>query len=450
MTPPLTPPLTFGFILAAGRSRRMGVGASKVLTDLGGQCALDYVLQAARPWCDKIYCVLSPDSPWLCPEIQKAKGFHAVVQENPKGTAHAFSLAFDQVQKQGHTPSSIVVLLGDTPLIQSQDLAPLFSSQADLVLMGMTPLNRTHQYGRIVVDQDNHVQQIVEFSHPSYKDLPPESPVNTGVMRMTSHWLNDALKALKPCAKTQELYLTDLVPHAPLCTLIQGDPIPFQGMNTPQERHAVFHAFQERWRKRACEQGAFLMDPQSTFFSHDTFLSPGVTIEPFVHFRSGVNIQKNAHIGSFCVLEGCTLEEGVRVGPFAHLRSGTHLGAYAQVGNFVEIKNTFLGAFSQAKHLSYLGDAHIEKDVNIGAGVVTCNYDGHQKFKTTIGERSFIGCNSSLIAPLTLGQDVTIGAGSVIDQSILAGHLGIARVKQKHIRLPDWSKHLKRKIRSQH
>ena len=433
------------FVLAAGKSKRMGF--PKMIAPLGGRPMMDYALEIARSIGDReVYCVVSP-------EIKAQRKFSLqeqdwpffVVQDPPLGTGHAFFLAFHAALARDplFLTKDILVLLGDGPLSEITDVLPLlqdFPELPDAVVMGMNPPD-PQGYGRLILKQ-GRIQAIVE-ARDGVAPHPDGSFCNTGVMRIRAKAAEKALSMLQPSAVTGEIYLTDLITHIPHSTAIEGPWQRFSGVNTLKELQEAERQWQIRFREKACSQGALLLAPENTFLSYDTQFSPGVRIHPYTCFGPKVIVEKNVTVYSFSVLEACRIREGSHIGPFAHIRSGD-IGPYGVLGNFVEMKNTTMGYGSKAKHLSYLGDAVIGAQVNVGAGVITMNYDGHQKHPTLLEDGVSVGGNTSLIAPLTLGADSTIGAGSVITKSVPPQCLSLSRTEQKTILLPTTSKHLRR------
>lgn len=435
---------TVFFLLAAGRSSRMEASLSKILFPLGGRRVVDYMIDAIGcPDQSKIYAVVSQEvESYLNKNYPKIR---CVRQDQPNGTGDAFARAFSVADQEIEMDRvSIVVTLGDLPLVQKEDLQMLerINSDCDVMLIGMTPPDPSC-YGRLVTN-GNQVDRIIESkeSSPEEKEI---KICNTGVMKIKGSFARDFLSKMKKSQKTLEYYLTDIVEHTKSSFFIQGMWESFLGVNTREELSVAEKILQKRWRTRAMKQGAFLIDPDSVFFSFDTETNKDVIIDPFVRFGPGVVLKQNAVIRSFSFLSGCTIHEKAVIGPYAHIRPGTSIGKESSIGCFVETKNANIGEKSQAKHMIYLGDVTVGDNVNIGAGTITCNYDGHLKHKTIIESDTFIGSNTSIIAPVSIGQKATIGAGSVIVSHVPHEHLAFSRQKQKNIPLKKESKHLNRR-----
>ncbi len=439
------------FILAAGRSKRMESHTPKVFLPLGGRTVIEYSLEVARCWAEKdVYTVLSAST--VVHQITETLGSAIVIQEAPLGTGDAFRVAFREavVKDPDFLSKDILVLLGDTPLVQVSDLTPLIESyqserdgkKPDIAVMGMTPPS-PEGYGRLVTSSQGQVTAIIECAQatPDQKKI---SLCNTGVMLIRASSVAPLIDFFER-SSSGEFYLTDLIAQVPLAVAVQGDWESFAGFNTRQQWHQVEHLLQKRFRERAIQQGAFLLGPETTFFSYDTQVGKDVMIHPHTVFGPGVQLEDDVTILSFSVLTQCQVQSKATVGPFAHIRGGCLLGPQSYVGNFVEVKNTVLGEKSQAKHLTYLGDATIGDHVNIGAGVITCNYDGVHKYATVIEDRAFIGSHSTLIAPITIGEQAFVGAGSTLTKNVSSRTLALSRAPQKDIPLSPGSKLLREK-----
>jgi bifunctional UDP-N-acetylglucosamine pyrophosphorylase/glucosamine-1-phosphate N-acetyltransferase len=429
------------FILAAGKSSRMGTARSKIELPLGGRPLLEYVLDVASHWAgDEVYCVLSPE------QEQVSIRAHRVIQPVAKGTGDAFKIAFQHALQRDSDflLKDILVVLGDAPLLQVQDLAPLMAlPEGSFGIMGMVPPD-PGAYGRIKIE-NGHVS-IVEARHASQE----ESAIplcNTGVMRMKASLVYPFLSELT-ASGASECYLTDLVARVPDVCVIEGAWQNFLGINTRSEWSQAEGLLQQRFRQKAMEEGALLLAPETTFLSYDTQVARDVMLFAHTVLQPGVRLERGVRVLPFSVLQSCHIQEESSIGPFAHIREGSVLGAHTCIGNFVEVKHSTLESGSKAKHLSYLGDAQIGSGVTIGAGVITCNYDGHKKSKVTIGSGSFVGSNAALVAPIVLGENVTVGAGSILTQDVPDQTLALSRADQKNIALSQDSKHLKRKNRS--
>lgn len=436
------------FILAAGQSKRMESHIPKVLMPLGGRSVLQYSLEVATTWAgEDVYTVVSPSTAQH--KAIEGVGGHLVIQEWPLGTGDAFRVAFRAAlaRDPDFLHKDILILLGDTPLVQPHDLAPLLqaykenSHRPDIAVMGMCP-PQPEGYGRILVS-DQKITGIVECAHAT-ADQKKVSFCNTGVMVVRASSVAHLLDCL-PCSTAGEFYLTDLIAQVPVAIAVQGQWQHFSGFNTRQQWHQMEHLLQQRFRERAIQQGAFLLGPETTFFSYDTQVGKDVMIHPHTVLGPDVQLEDNVTLFPFSVLTQCRVQAGAKVGPFAHVRGGCVLGPGSCVGNFVEVKNTKLGEKSQAKHLTYLGDATIGAHVNIGAGVITCNYDGVNKFETSIGDKAFVGSHSVLIAPVTIGEQAFVGAGSVITKDVSSRALALSRVPQKERPIPEGSKLLREK-----
>lgn len=417
-------------VLAAGHGTRMKSDLPKILHPLGGRPVLHYVLDLAEQFHpEKTVLVVSP----ALGEIQTPFNHQTVVQHPAQGTGDAVKFAMPHLSSESH----VLVLYGDTPLIEKKTLDNMIAvshthPETAVIVLGMQ-LEAPGGYGRLILNAQGELEEIIEA-----KDLKPEQKsenlCNSGVMLIKGELLEPLLNTLTPQNAGKEYYLTDIVQSARkmghVCRVVEGDPSEFIGINTREDLASAEASLQQKWRKEALSKGVTLRDPQTTYFSYDTKVAEDVTIHPCVVFGPGVIIEKDAEIFSFCEMSESFIGPKAKVGPFARLRGGVHLEDEAEVGNFVEAKKSHFGKKAKAKHLSYIGDAELGTRANIGAGTITCNYDGYNKFQTKIGESVFIGSNSSLVAPLTVGDFAIVGAGSVVTEDIESRDLVISRGTQ--------------------
>jgi bifunctional UDP-N-acetylglucosamine pyrophosphorylase/glucosamine-1-phosphate N-acetyltransferase len=364
----------------------------------------------------------------------KAAGADAVLQDPPLGTAHAVAATKDLL---GDFEGDVVVLYADTPLVRSETVRGAFAAVeqgADVAVLGFdTP--QPGAYGRLVVE-NGALKRIVEANDAAPDEL-KITLCNSGVLAAPARTLFALVAQVKNKNAKKEYYLTDIVAIAKRAEAVTGDAAEFAGVNSRAELMEAETAFQARMRRAALEAGVTMIAPETVFFTHDTRLAEDVTVEPYVVFGAGVEIAAGAIVHSFSHVEGAKIGPGASVGPFARLRPGAVLGENAKIGNFVEVKNTTLGKDAKANHLTYLGDAQIGANANIGAGTITCNYDGFLKHRTVIGEGAFVGSNSALVAPVEIGARAYVGSGSVITGSVPPDALGVARGRQSVI--PNWA-----------
>lgn len=366
------------------------------------------------------------------------------LQKERKGTAHAVSCGLASFEKGGGAQSAtedlgekLLILYGDTPLTTHQTMKKMSDKLEDfsLCILGFDD-EEENAYGRLVVDSKGHLEKIVEF-----KDATDEERkialCNSGVMAVDGAAIKNLLAKVKNDNAAGEFYLTDIVAIAGEFglkrTFIKTDLQEVLGVNSRVELARVDLLKQNRIRKKMMDSGVTLLDPTSVYFSFDTKISNDVVIHPNVFFGPGVEIHKNVEVKSFSHIEGAEIAVGAVVGPFARIRPGTKIDENVRIGNFVEVKKSHLKKGAKVNHLSYIGDSEIGVEANIGAGTITCNYDGYSKFKTKIGDRVFVGSNSALVAPVEIAQDAVIAAGSVITKNVEKDSLAFARSRQTNI-----------------
>ena len=417
-------------ILAAGQGSRMQSDLPKVLHRLGGVPLFGHALAAARSLePEQVIVVTGHGSDRVTKALSKLDPeARTVLQEEQLGTGHAVRQTLPELEG---FEGKVVVLYGDTPFIGEDTLAAIASHTSDLVVLGFEAVD-PGRYGRLIVT-DRGLERIVEFKDA---DAPTRDIAlcNSGVMALDASLLRQLIGKLSNDNASGEYYLTDLVALARAegrrADVVICDEEETLGINTRAELAQAERTFQARARARALEDGVTLTDPDSVWFALDTFIGRDAIIGPNVVFGPGVTIESEAEILPFCHLEGCHVSSGATVGPFARLRPGAELGGDVHVGNFVEIKNAVLDEGVKVGHLTYLGDAHIGEATNIGAGTITCNYDGVMKHRTEIGARAFIGSDTMLVAPVRIGDDAMTGSGSVITQDVPDGALAIGRARQ--------------------
>ncbi|HAU29316.1 MAG TPA: bifunctional UDP-N-acetylglucosamine diphosphorylase/glucosamine-1-phosphate N-acetyltransferase GlmU [Rhodospirillaceae bacterium] len=419
-------------ILAAGKGTRMNSDLPKAMHILAGKPLFRHVLDTAlalQP--ARIVAVIGPDMDMLA---RQAHPHDVVVQKEPLGTGHAASTAMNAL---AGFSGDILILYGDTPLITSESLARLLSrrreNDAAIAVMGMRP-NDPARYGRLITDSKGNLLKITEYADASDNER-AISFCNSGIMAADARLLPDLLSTLSPRNNKGEYYLTDCVElarkagHA--CIAVEGDVSELSGINTRSELATAESLLQNRLRQAAMTAGVTMPSPETVFLCADTRFGRDIVIGPHVVFGPSAIVGDNVEILSFSHIEGTTIEKGARIGPFARLRPGSMVGENAHVGNFVELKNTTLAPGAKANHLTYLGDCTVGSKTNIGAGTITCNYDGYLKHKTIIGAGAFIGSDVALVAPVTVGDGAIIGAGSVITHDIPADAIAIARSRQE-------------------
>ena len=419
-------------ILAAGQGTRMNSGLPKVLHALGAAPLLHHAMRAAQSLDPDRTIVVAGHGAEAVSKAAKAfdPDVQIVLQAEQRGTGHAVQQAAPLLT--GETGDAIV-LYGDTPFLRAETLDRMMQARArhSVVFLGF-PAQDPARYGRMVTDGEE-LLRIVEF-----KDATPEERTltlcNSGVVCADTALLLDLVAQLDSANAAGELYLTDIVALARARGLsagvVIGDEAETLGIDTRAQLARAETLFQTAMRAEALENGVTLTAPDTVFFALDTHIGRDAIIAPNVVFGPGVTVESGAVIHAFCHLEGCHVSRGASVGPFARLRPGAELAEDVHVGNFVEIKNAVLDEGVKVGHLTYLGDAHVGEHTNIGAGTVTCNYDGVMKHRTEIGARAFIGSDTMLVAPVTIGAGAMTASGSVITTDVPAEALALGRARQ--------------------
>ncbi|WP_293799343.1 bifunctional UDP-N-acetylglucosamine diphosphorylase/glucosamine-1-phosphate N-acetyltransferase GlmU [uncultured Bosea sp.] len=420
-------------VLAAGEGTRMKSRRPKVLHAVAGRSLLGHVLAAvSEAGADDVAVVISSERPEVGEEAHKLLPHAQIaIQRERRGTAHA-ALAAKAALASAH--DDVIIAFGDTPLVRPETFLALreaLSGGAAVAVLGFEAKDPTG-YGRLV-EHDGHLEAIVE-----HKDATPKQRritlCNAGLMALAGKHALSILEAIGDDNAQREFYLTDAVEVARTRGLdavaLRAPESEVQGVNDRVQLAAAEAEFQRRKRLAVMVGGATLIAPETVFFSHDTEIGCDVLIEPNVVFGPGVQVADGAVIHAFSHLEGARIGPDANIGPFARLRPGTRLAEKAKVGNFVEVKAADIGPGAKVNHLTYIGDASVGAAANIGAGTITCNYDGFNKSKTTIGANAFVGSNSSLVAPVTIGEGAYIGSGSVITDDVAPEALAIGRGKQ--------------------
>ncbi|MDF2367820.1 bifunctional UDP-N-acetylglucosamine diphosphorylase/glucosamine-1-phosphate N-acetyltransferase GlmU [Sneathiella sp.] len=437
-------------VLAAGAGTRMKSAKPKVMHEVGGRPMISHLLGTVgtlEP--EKIVVVTSPTMETVQKEVAPAE---IAIQKEALGTGHAVVAALDALHG---FEGDVLILYGDTPLIEAGTLRKMIekrraSKTCAVVVLGFEP-DDPLEYGRLVTDAKGNLTAIVEFADANAEER-AVGLCNSGVMAINGGHLADLIKAVDNKNAKGEYYLTDIVEIAIsrglTCAYVKGAEQELLGVNNRAQLAEAEAIAQNRWRAAAMTEGATLIDPDTVWFSHDTKLGRDVVVEPGVFFGPGVTVGDNVRIKAYSHLEGTIIGEAAQIGPFARLRPGADIARDVKIGNFVEVKKSQIETGAKVSHLSYIGDARIGAEANIGAGTITCNYDGYDKFKTDIGAGAFIGSNTALVAPVKVGDGAIIGAGSTISKDVAADALGIERADEKQ--KPGWAKRfrdLKKKVK---
>ncbi|MAN81272.1 MAG: bifunctional N-acetylglucosamine-1-phosphate uridyltransferase/glucosamine-1-phosphate acetyltransferase [Rhodospirillaceae bacterium] len=427
---------TTAVVLAAGLGTRMKSDLPKVMHRVAGRPMIGHVLaNLETAGIDRTVVVVGDGMDALAAAVQPHP---TAVQVDRLGTAHAVLAARDFIQ--AHPADDLLIVFGDTPLITAETLGAMLaarrsSARPGVVVLGFEPAD-PGPYGRLILDGDGALTSIVEARDATPAQL-AVTLCNSGVMVIDGARALDWLDQITNDNAKGEYYLTDIVALArrdgAAAAVVTGDADEVLGVNSRADLSEAEAVAQRRLRARALEGGATLIDPDTVYLSWDTQLGRDVVIGPNVFFGPEVRIADNVEIRAFCHIEGATVASGTVIGPFARLRPGADLAEGVHIGNFVEIKAATLGAGSKANHLSYVGDSVVGAGVNIGAGTITCNYDGHVKSRTVIGDGAFIGSNTALVAPVSVGAGAIVGAGSAISKDVAAGALAVTRADQKEV-----------------
>jgi bifunctional UDP-N-acetylglucosamine pyrophosphorylase/glucosamine-1-phosphate N-acetyltransferase len=435
-------------ILAAGQGTRMRSDTHKVLHPIASRPVLLHLLDRVDALgADKRVVVVGKGREQVEAAIAGRK-VDVAVQTEQKGTGHAVQQA--QGALAGYD-GPVLVLYADTPFVEADTLRRMIDrlngeGGPGVVVLASRP-DDPLKYGRIILGQGDRIARMVE-----YKDATEEERAvrlcNSGMMAVRASDLFRWLGKVGNDNAAGEYYLPDIVNIAAEegreAVVIEGDPYEAAGVNSRAELAHLELEWQRRRREQVLDEGATLIDPESVWFAYDTKLGRDVTVEPHVVFGPGVSVADGATIHAFSHIEGATIGAGASIGPFARIRPGTTLGEKTKVGNFVELKKAEVAAGAKVNHLSYVGDAAVGAKANIGAGTITCNYDGFGKYRTEIGAGAFIGSNSALVAPVKIGAGAIVGAGSVITGDVEADSLALERSEQRGI--AGWAKRFRERM----
>ncbi len=430
-------------ILAAGKGTRMKSDLHKVLHPVAGRPMLMHLMasvDALAP--EKKVVVVGSGKAQL--EEALAGSAELALQEPQHGTGHAVQMAHGALSG---FDGDVLILYGDVPFVPTATMQAMIDRlNADdapaVVVLAFEPGDPTG-YGRVIVEGAKGQERIVKMVEQKDASAAEKAVKlsNSGLMAVKAADLFALLARVTNDNAQKEYYLTDIVNIANSdgrrCVAVTTDPFDVAGINSRAQLAEMEGEWQKRRRIQAMDGGATLIAPETVWFAYDTVLGRDVLIEPNVFFGPGVSVADNAKIRAYCHIEGAMIGEGCEIGPFARLRPGTMLEEKAKVGNFVEVKNAALGQGAKANHLSYIGDATVGAKANIGAGTITCNYDGYFKYQTVIGEGAFIGSNSALIAPVKIGRDAIVAAGSAVTRDVADGELRLVRAEQSV--KPGWA-----------
>jgi len=436
----VTSPLAV-IVLAAGQGTRMKSSKHKVLHPIAGRPMLLHLLGAVADLAPARQVVVVGAGREQVEAAVAGRGVEIAVQTEQLGTGHAVAQAREAL---ADFSGDVLILYGDVPLVRAETMRAMIerlhgADAPACVVLGFRP-DDAAAYGRIIAATDGRIERMVEYKDASEAERAVDL-CNSGLMAVRVDDLFALLARVDNDNAAGEYYLPDIVMLAAEdgrpSAVIETEAGEVAGVNSRAELAGVEAAWQARRRAEAMRDGATLIAPETVFFAHDTVLGRDVTIEPNVVFGPGAVVEEGAVIHAFCHIEGARVGPGVSVGPFARLRPGAVLEEKARVGNFVEIKNATLGAGAKVNHLSYVGDATVGAAANLGAGTITCNYDGYFKHRTVIGERAFIGSNSALIAPVRIGRDAIVAAGSAVSRDVGDGELRLVRGEQ--LVKPGWA-----------
>jgi bifunctional UDP-N-acetylglucosamine pyrophosphorylase/glucosamine-1-phosphate N-acetyltransferase len=435
-------------ILAAGQGTRMRSDTHKVLHPIASRPLLLHLLDRLdQLGADKRVVVVGKGRD----QVEVALNGRDVIvahQAEQKGTGHAVQQA---AQALTGYDGPVLILYGDTPFVEAETLRRMLDrldgdGGPGVVVLASTPPDPL-KYGRIILGEGDHIAKMVE-----YKDATEEERAvrlcNSGMMAVRGKDLFRWLSQVGNDNAAREYYLPDIVNIAAAegreAVVIEGDPYETAGVNSRAELAHLELEWQRRRREEMLDQGATLIDPESVWFAYDTRLARDVTVAPHVVFGPGVEVAEGAVIKAFSHIEGAIIGAKASIGPFARIRPGTRLAERTKVGNFVELKKAEVAEGAKVNHLSYVGDAEVGANANIGAGTITCNYDGFGKYRTVIGAGAFIGSNTALVAPVTVGDGAVVGAGSVITEDVEADALAVERSEQKGV--AGWAKRFRERM----
>ena len=437
-------------ILAAGQGTRMRSDTHKVLHPIASRPMLLHLLDSVDALgADRKIVVVGKGREQVETAIQ-GSGATIAVQSEQKGTGHAVQQASDVLSDYD---GPVIVLYADTPFVEPATLERMLDrlngpAGPGVVVLASSPADPLN-YGRIILGEGDRIAKMVEFKDATQEERAARL-CNSGMMAVRSRDLFRWLGQVGNDNAAGEYYLPDIVGIANAegrdAVVIEVDPYETAGVNSRAELAHLELEWQRRRREQALIDGATLIDPESVWFAYDTKLGRDVTIEPHVIFGPGVEIASGATIHAFSHIEGAMIGPKASIGPFARLRPGSRLAENTKVGNFVELKKAEIGAGAKVNHLSYVGDASVGPKANIGAGTITCNYDGFRKYGTVIGAGAFIGSNTALVAPVTVGDGAIVGAGSVITRDVEADSLAIERNEQKGI--AGWARRFRERMAS--
>lgn len=438
-------------ILAAGQGTRMKSSTPKVLHKVGGRTLLDRVIDTVQAiGCERIVVVVGNHSPEVRALAEKRLGVGAIaLQDPPLGTGHAVMAAEEAL---AGFAGDVLVTNADCPLLQPQDLEPLFAMRGrgvDLALLGFEPADAL-LYGRLIQDEAGHVLKIAEPKDATPQELAARA-CYAGMLAAEKTKLFGWLSRTTNQNAKGEYYLTEIVSLAVADGLdVEAHIAPeaaVMGCDTPMQLAQAEGIFQQWARARFLAEGVAMLAPETAHFSWDTEIGPGVLVEQFVVFSTGVKVESGAQIRAFSHLEGATVRSGAIIGPYARLRPGADIGEEAHIGNFVEVKKVAVGKGAKANHLSYLGDGTVGAGANIGAGTIFCNYDGFDKYETHVGAGAFIGSDTALVAPVRVGAGAFTGTGSVITHDVPDDALALARGQQ--VEKPGWAAEFRARKRAE-
>ncbi|MDA9801890.1 bifunctional UDP-N-acetylglucosamine diphosphorylase/glucosamine-1-phosphate N-acetyltransferase GlmU [Candidatus Pseudothioglobus singularis] len=446
-------------ILAAGQGTRMNSQTAKVLHKVGNKSLLQHVIDASRPLVNSINVIIGHHSESV-KKTTSNEGINWVNQKEQLGTGHAVQQAIPHINDN----SICLILYGDVPLIKTETLQKLTdkAESSGFSLLSVM-MENPFGYGRIIRDSNNSILSIVEQKDASKDELQVRE-INTGIMAIRGSILKKYLKKLEPNNSQGELYLTDIVEKAVkdnvnIASFICESVAEVMGINDKNQLSQAERAYQQDKASDLMSKGLTIMDPKrfdcrgelrfkddcvidvNVVFEGDNDLGKNVLISPNCIIKAS-KIGDNTHILANSIIENAVIGSNTSIGPFARIRPETKIGNHSKIGNFVEVKKSSIENNSKVSHLSYIGDSKIGNDVNVGAGVITCNYDGINKFQTEIKDGAFVGSNSQLVAPVTIGKNATIGAGSTITQNTPDGQLTLSRNKQSTI--SKWKRPLKK------